>query len=272
MIAVPKHKPFQNAFQPPSITNDKAFPALKGTGLGTERVNTAVFKPLGADAFKLGMSDLKGCTALVIVSNTAIYMAHYWEGSFNLADQDLVNSGFRLSQGFQKLVLSGISGSPAAVPYQDALAPNAASFKTPESRGFLIHPNKADEPANQAGYDNGIAKIKDAVKKILPTLNLQVVNYDPLGDVPDAELAKLPTEAARDKAKAAAEKAAGRIWDTRAFGDVMFTYGGSGAAGAVPTADSKYKPASGVTVGNKYLFVEHREVYPTLKPFVVVKP
>ncbi|RPA72705.1 hypothetical protein BJ508DRAFT_314501 [Ascobolus immersus RN42] len=262
--------PHEDAMAPKSVKNVTPFPALKGKGLGTERVNTAVYRPLGPNAFRIGFKDIKGCTSLVIVSDTAVYMAHYWEGSFATNDADLKGTDFEGAKGFKKLVLDGLTGP--APQRQVALTPNAKSFGA-GAKGFLIHPKKADEPKNQKAYDEGIASIKATVKKILPSLPLDVVTYDPLGDVPDPELAKLPNDAARELAKAKAEKEAAATWNSRAFGDVMFVYGGSGPEGLKVTTEKGYYAPKTVTLTNRaYLFVEHREVFPTLKPAVTVKP
>jgi hypothetical protein len=48
-------------------------------GRGTD-FNTAMYTAIGANqAISLGVKHLCGCTTLVIISRTGVYMAHYWE-------------------------------------------------------------------------------------------------------------------------------------------------------------------------------------------------
>ena len=51
--------------------------------------NTAIFRPIGDEAFSVGLQGLKGCVCLFTQSHRGVYATHYWETiSFDPDEED----------------------------------------------------------------------------------------------------------------------------------------------------------------------------------------
>lgn len=146
--------------------------------------NTAVFEELRKDQGpkSLGVERLCGCTTLVIVSRSAVYITHWWEDlSFSPAEENWAPYG-SVDACFEATVIKGLqegipgNNDPAAPNYRPAqvsLSAVAAQITAGGNvKAYLIHPTETfdsmDFPEHLDAYKEKWARIKDTVNSIIP--------------------------------------------------------------------------------------------------------
>ena len=138
-----------------------------------DNIKTALFSVLGADPINIGLSGLCGCSGLIVMSEAAVYFAHYFEDlSFDSGDVEF-------PADFQSQVIdflnNGLTDQPAV---QISLAANAASFQNQAgASAFIMTPLK--EGGTGPEYPDQIAQLSTTVAQITG-LTPTVLIYDPL--------------------------------------------------------------------------------------------
>lgn len=104
---------------------DPQFPSYGGFFSGAEGDMSTVAeqKTFGKTAFAYGTGGLHGCTMMAIVSNRAVYMAHYWEG-YTISNEDSLAGDDRTL--WEERVLDSIRGVKVTNPYNPPDNPNLA--------------------------------------------------------------------------------------------------------------------------------------------------
>ncbi|RDW73395.1 hypothetical protein BP6252_07302 [Coleophoma cylindrospora] len=170
----------------------------------------------------LGVQNLCGCSILVVVSQEAVYFAHYFEDlAFSAPDVDSDDEGTPEPPDFQGQVINFLDNGLARVKFKNrahypGLTPNAASFQT-NVQVFIVTP-QGEQPGlplgqtiyidNSMEYNDRIIELKNKVVQILshvPGLDTRVniFTYQALdaGPVGGPETAGLRTLFSTSKGK-----------------------------------------------------------------------
>ena len=151
--------------------------------------STSVFQQLGNTKVNIGTNGLCGCTCLFLVSDTAVYAAHYYE---NLA----FDSG---SRGFNRQVERFLENTGDWEAGEDGnkypgLAKVKGHFKNENTKAYIMTPAKDTAgPNNAATFDTSVGEyevpkgrrkayiqeLKNVVNKIMPGLQPEVHRYKP---------------------------------------------------------------------------------------------
>ena len=99
---------------------------------------TAVYSPLGNSQVNWAVKEMCGCTALIVVSERAMYFTHYFE--------DLAFCGTRAKpSNFKREVLDALNNGTT---HQESLAAHSAEFqRQPGLAAFIITPTTTSSPA-----------------------------------------------------------------------------------------------------------------------------
>lgn len=149
-----------------------------------DNINTALFSQLGPDPVNIGLSGLCGCSGLIVMSEAAVYFAHYFEDlSFDSGDA-------AFPADFQGQVIDFLNNGLQDQPdVQNSLAANAASFAgQPGASAFIMTPLK--EEGTGPEYPDQISQLSNTVAQIIG-ITPTVLIYDPL----DCTSAQLGTDA-----------------------------------------------------------------------------
>ncbi|KAK3326737.1 hypothetical protein B0H66DRAFT_600847 [Apodospora peruviana] len=147
----------------------------------------------GNDAFAFGTQGLHGCTMMTIVSNRAVYMAHYWE-SYTTNDNDVITGNdLRL---WEERVLDSIRGATVTNPYNPP--EERFAYKAPFGRGvdwtlfnqpgdntavYFMTPlatGVTNEKSDKIKYPQKIALIEALVKSNVPGAKVNIIPYNRL--------------------------------------------------------------------------------------------
>lgn len=153
-------------------TDDAEQQVIIDTG-DADNINTALFSELGADPINIGLSGLCGCSGLIVMSENAVYFAHFFEDlSFDSGDEEF-------PADFQGLVIdflnNGLDDQPEV---QNSLAANAAAFQGQAgASAFIMTPLK--EGGTGPEYADQISQLSATVAQITG-LTPTVLIYDPV--------------------------------------------------------------------------------------------
>lgn len=140
---------------------------------------TATFQEIGGTIAKsLGTRRLCGCTVLVVVSRTGVYMAHYWENIAFAPDPDWIIEHGTPENVFEQTVIKGLRVGVQGVdplPEQISLTKVASQITAGENiKGYIIGPDKnfdfKENPGNYETYKERWARIRKTVGEIIPAL------------------------------------------------------------------------------------------------------
>ncbi|KAH0556999.1 hypothetical protein GP486_005215 [Trichoglossum hirsutum] len=135
----------------------------------TGHVNSAVFRQFGANPFNIAVVGLCGCTVLVVISNQAVYITHYFEDlAFDAEPGDP-------APDLQGTVLNFLNNPMNGY---DSLAQHSALFNDPSTTVYFMSPAKRSKVL----YDTQLNDIGTAIRAILPNMvnNMQEYGYPPL--------------------------------------------------------------------------------------------
>ncbi|KAK3317120.1 hypothetical protein B0T19DRAFT_405560 [Cercophora scortea] len=137
---------------------------------------------------EIGTHDLHGCTVMTIVSNRAVYMAHYYEVyAFN--GDDVLSQNSESYKRFERNVLNAITGTGEQDPETRGHGVTWSLFNQPgdHTRVFFLTPFAEDRQATTTGpeswmYPNKVGAMADLVVQAghIPGARVRVVPYMPL--------------------------------------------------------------------------------------------
>jgi hypothetical protein len=172
--------------------------------------STSIFFPFKDDSFDIGLKFLTGCTALVIVSNTGVYGAHFFEDkAMDPQRRNLYASALLRAGGNKSFIkLPDRVGDLSSSPYPDKNFPEV----------FIINPQKSGEtpgegdddpkvpldtrPAEQMGFEPDKREHEQAYQDILAVIRENWPEIDSVKEVRYAALNKNnPSDNARLKDK-----------------------------------------------------------------------
>jgi len=135
-------------------------------------VNNAVFRRFRGQAFSYSLTGLAGCTALVIVSRQAVYVAHYWENIAFDMDAGIVPSYASQEDAFQESVIRGLQDGVVidGMREQDSLHRNRRQFADEYVHAFLMIPATDTTNTVRDPYRDAWETIKQVVGGIIPLL------------------------------------------------------------------------------------------------------
>lgn len=131
-------------------------------------VNTAFFEPFREET-SYATRNLKGCTAMAIISRKGIYVAHYWESISFIFETDDDAGRKKQENTFRKTVLKGLDRG--VIGQQHSLRNAARELEDDYIHAYLIHPSThahEDESDKELGYRSDWDKIRAAVIQYLP--------------------------------------------------------------------------------------------------------
>lgn len=128
---------------------------------------TAVYSPLGNSQVNWVVKEMCGCSALIVVSERAIYFAHYFE--------DLAFCDTRAKpSNFKREVLDALDNGK---PHQESLAAHSEEFKhQPGLAAFIITPTTTRSSALL--YKAKIDQLKNKVNSIIGIIP-DLISYVP---------------------------------------------------------------------------------------------
>ncbi|KAL4943071.1 hypothetical protein BDV06DRAFT_235013 [Aspergillus oleicola] len=172
--------------------------------------NSAEYAVLGTNPVEIVLDGLCGCTVLLVVSQKAVYFAHFFE-SLSFLSRDFSNAGSRAQ--FEQMVINFLqtgddmlgeildeNGIPLVHSY-DALTDNLHHFP-PDSNPaiYIITPRNELSDAQAAGtkvtgivdygegllYEGYIMRLREYLHEILPHIQPQIFDYEALDSSDDA--------------------------------------------------------------------------------------
>ncbi len=140
-----------------------------------DTVSTASYKRFGRKPTSFGISELSGCTTLVVVSRTGAYIGHYFENLSFDPDPDVPYGGDP-EAAFQNTVLNGLEFGIKRRNKIDQDSLKAHAHNLQGGRAFLIVPvNGPDD--QQMPYQNMWNRMQRSVQAMVPGVSFQVVTY-----------------------------------------------------------------------------------------------
>ncbi|KAK4105062.1 hypothetical protein N658DRAFT_504574 [Parathielavia hyrcaniae] len=136
------------------------------------------------EAFQIGSGGLHGCTVMTLVSNRAVYMAHYWE-VYALGASDDISTGAPKYGDFQLKVLHAITGEGAQDPITVGGGVTWDLYNQPgdQTRLIFMTPSRAGWNYGQGNdltnimYPNKVNAIANLVRQHIPGVQVRVVPY-----------------------------------------------------------------------------------------------
>lgn len=129
--------------------------------------STAVHSVLNGDAVNWAVKEMCGCSALIVVSESAMYFTHYFENLAFCGTRDQPSN-------FQREVLNPLDNG---APNQESLAAHQAEFRNqPGLAAFIMTPTTTKSPALQ--YRVKIDQLKNKVNSIIGIVP-GVISYVP---------------------------------------------------------------------------------------------
>ncbi|KAK4183409.1 hypothetical protein QBC35DRAFT_393941, partial [Podospora australis] len=190
----------------------------KQNGRGTP-ANVAVQKDFGSENFQIGTNHVHGCTVVVAVSETSVYMSHIWEVEA-LRGKDTLDG--RTQQAFKARVLDFLDGTSTAQSsptLQKGIGPGIDATKfAAGTQAHIMTPLIENEATGTYGpgiqYPNKVAAIVGHIRPKLGNVEAVTRSYTPLDFDTDDN-----GNVVRDPAKPDSS-----IADTNAKGMVLFQY------------------------------------------------
>lgn len=129
---------------------------------------TAVHRVLKGDAVNWAVKEMCGCSALIVVSESAMYFTHYFENLAFCGTKDQPSN-------FKREVLDALD---KGATNQESLAAHQAEFRNqPGLRAFIMTPRKKRSAAPL--YEPKIEQLKNKVNSIIGIVP-NVILYAPL--------------------------------------------------------------------------------------------
>lgn len=162
-MPLPSDPEFQNDMDPFMYTRTLAASSV----VMDEFSCTAVYSPLGNSQVNWAVKEMCGCSALIVVSERAMYFTHYFE--------DLAFCGTRAKpSNFKREVLDALDNGTT---HQESLAAHSAEFqRQPGLAAFIITPTTTSSPALL--YKAKIDQLKNKVNSIIGIIP-DVISYVP---------------------------------------------------------------------------------------------
>ncbi|KAH7413249.1 hypothetical protein BKA64DRAFT_771278 [Cadophora sp. MPI-SDFR-AT-0126] len=189
---IPKWKPFVLREAAPKPKDLSASIIQDLTNLGTVKDKKGNDVPV--TQFSTGMTQLKGCTALYIISRKGVFAAHYWESVSFDPDKVWLTTGVKAwtpeakAQMFKTTVLDPLRNRSK---YHPKLKKKI--LEDEYIKAYLIIPNQTwrEAGASDTGYEDQWTEMQNMVNSIIPTLGKEgrwtriryklVTNPDDLG-------------------------------------------------------------------------------------------
>ncbi|KAK0735940.1 hypothetical protein B0T21DRAFT_171280 [Apiosordaria backusii] len=144
-------------------------------------------------AFQIGTNHVHGCTVVIIVSNRAVWMAHFWEGTM---DPDTEGH-----ETFRQKVIYSITHDEDMDGMGDYLTPKWYNEPTDQTRVIIYTPLRADWASVEGGglgedtwlYKKRVLEIMAAIEQMIGRPKIEVIpyfrlNYSPSVTFPDGLL------------------------------------------------------------------------------------
>lgn len=135
-------------------------------GTGGRSNPTALYHELKNERYDMAVQGLYGCTSVVVVSEKAVYMSHFWEvPGFSQGDW-----GIGSQQRFEEEVLNPLENGDggSAIPGLRQYAGNNGAFSSQyRPAAYIIKPGSSGRPDYDKAYEKKVDQIVEKVKNIL---------------------------------------------------------------------------------------------------------
>jgi len=135
-------------------------------GTGGRSNPTALYHELKNERYDMAVQGLYGCTSVVVVSEKAVYMSHFWEvPGFSQGDW-----GIGSQQIFEQEVLTPLEhgdGGSSITGLRQYAGNNGAFSSQYRPAAYIIRPGSSGRPDYDKAYDKKVDQIVEKVKNIL---------------------------------------------------------------------------------------------------------
>lgn len=152
---------------------------IVGTAVGR---STGFVRALGPNAYNGAVSGLHGCTSIIVVSKSAMWLSHFWE----IPSFRRFSSNFRKSRReedmvlFDETVLNQMAfGGPDITGLQPYTVPGADFDKSEDPQVIIMTPRIPFAVDDELEYEDEITEIKSGLAVLFPAVPPMTVDYLP---------------------------------------------------------------------------------------------
>lgn len=155
---------------------------IRGTEEST--TSTGCSRALGADPFNIALGGLWGCTSVVVVSKSAIWMSHFWEIPAFRSEASF-DDGKRAHADiakFNDMVLNEMQHEGTDITGLRLYTTPGASYSAAEDpQWIIVTPGDENRVEGKHTYEPEVLEIQRVLNDLFPNAPPRIVNYIPRG-------------------------------------------------------------------------------------------
>ena len=127
--------------------------------------------PFGRIEDNFGVSGLHGCTSVIVVSETAVWISHFWE------DPGFTKGQARFQQDVLKFLSRGAGDGTGSANIMPGLNQNINFLASRNPTIIIMTPRHRDGRSGNLQYPELIDQVKAQLDSVLPNIRKEVIDY-----------------------------------------------------------------------------------------------